>query len=116
MRLQIDENMSSRRLAAHLRAAGHDVVTADEAGADPGRRGSLKRKVIPLRRALEGEVYDHHRFLLMDAGQRATDRASPRDGSSRPANRRTGGRHVSIIWKEVFGKAHGGDGRGHVRR
>ena len=32
MRLQIDENMSSRRLAAHLRAAGHDIVTADEAG------------------------------------------------------------------------------------
>ena len=26
MRLQIDENMSSRRLAAHLRAAGHDVT------------------------------------------------------------------------------------------
>jgi transposase len=36
---------------------------------DPGRladeaRGSLKRKVIPLRRALEGRVTEHHRFLL----------------------------------------------------
>jgi transposase len=31
---------------------------ADEA------RGSLKKKVIPLRRALEGRVTDHHRFLL----------------------------------------------------
>jgi transposase len=27
-------------------------------------RGSLKKKVIPLRRALEGRVTDHHRFLL----------------------------------------------------
>lgn len=32
MRLLIDENMNSRRLAAVLLAAGHDVVTADEAG------------------------------------------------------------------------------------
>jgi predicted nuclease of predicted toxin-antitoxin system len=32
VRLQIDENMSSRRLATHLRAAGHDVTTADDAG------------------------------------------------------------------------------------
>jgi transposase len=27
-------------------------------------RGSLKRKVIPLRRALQGRITDHHRFLL----------------------------------------------------
>jgi transposase len=37
--------------------------------ADPERlaaeaRGSLKKKVVPLRRALEGRVTEHHRFLL----------------------------------------------------
>ena len=32
MRVLIDENMSSRRLAARLRAAGHDVVLATEMG------------------------------------------------------------------------------------
>lgn len=37
--------------------------------ADPGRlaaeaRGSLKKKLIPLRRALEGRVTEHHRFVL----------------------------------------------------
>jgi predicted nuclease of predicted toxin-antitoxin system len=32
MKLLIDENMSSRRLAARLQAAGHDVVLADDVG------------------------------------------------------------------------------------
>jgi transposase len=37
--------------------------------ADPGRlaeeaRGSLRKKIIPLRQALDGRVTDHHRFLL----------------------------------------------------
>ena len=37
--------------------------------ADPERlaaeaRGRLRKKIIPLRRALEGRVTDHHRFLL----------------------------------------------------
>ena len=32
MRIVIDENMSSRRLASRLNAAGHDVVLAADAG------------------------------------------------------------------------------------
>ena len=32
MRVLIDENMSSRRLAARLQAAGHDVVLATDVG------------------------------------------------------------------------------------
>jgi hypothetical protein len=32
VRLQVDESMSGRRLASLLHAAGHDIVTADEAG------------------------------------------------------------------------------------
>ena len=32
MRILVDENMSSRRLAPRLRGAGHDVVLAEEVG------------------------------------------------------------------------------------
>ncbi len=32
MKILIDENMSSQRLAARLQAAGHDVVQADDVG------------------------------------------------------------------------------------
>lgn len=53
-----------------LGASGRAIIARMIRGeADPGRladeaRGSLRRKVIPLRRALEGRVTDHHRFLL----------------------------------------------------
>ena len=51
--------VSGRAMIARLIAGEADPARlADEA------RGSLKRKVIPLRRALEGRVTDHHRFLL----------------------------------------------------
>ena len=51
MNILIDENMTSQRLATRLRAAGHDVVTGDDAGlisaSDPrpdlgGRPGSAR--------------------------------------------------------------------------
>lgn len=53
-----------------LGASGRAMIAQLIRGeADPERlaaeaRGSLKKKVIPLRRALEGRVTDHHRFLL----------------------------------------------------
>lgn len=58
-----------------LGASGRAMIARLIAGeSDPGRlaeeaRGSLRKKVIPLRRALEGRVTEHHRFqlrLLMD--------------------------------------------------
>jgi transposase len=45
-------------ITALIRGESDPEVLADEA------RASLKKKVIPLRRALEGQVTDHHRFLL----------------------------------------------------
>jgi transposase len=51
--------VSGRAMIAKLiRGETDPERLADEA------RGSLKKKVIPLRRALEGRVTDHHRFLL----------------------------------------------------
>lgn len=51
--------VSGRAMIAQLiRGETDPERLADEA------RGSLKKKVIPLRRALEGRVTDHHRFLL----------------------------------------------------
>jgi transposase len=53
-----------------LGVSGRAMIGRIIAGeADPDRlaaeaRGSLKRKVIPLRRALLGRVTEHHRFLL----------------------------------------------------
>jgi transposase len=50
---------SGRAMIAKLiRGESDPEVLADEA------RASLKKKVIPLRRALEGRVTEHHRFLL----------------------------------------------------
>ena len=58
-----------------LGVSGRAMIAGLIAGeADPGRlaeqaRGTLRRKVDPLRRALEGRVTEHHRFqlrLLMD--------------------------------------------------
>jgi transposase len=50
---------SGRAMIARLiRGESDPARLADEA------RGRLKAKVIPLRRALEGRVTDHHRFLL----------------------------------------------------
>jgi transposase len=50
---------SGRAMIARLIGGESDPAKlADEA------RGSLKRKVIPLRRALQGRVTEHHRFLL----------------------------------------------------
>jgi transposase len=50
---------SGRAMIARLIGGESDPERlADEA------RGSLRRKVIPLRRALEGRVTEHHRFLL----------------------------------------------------
>ena len=45
-------------IAALIRGESDPAKLADEA------RGSLRRKVIPLRKALEGRVTEHHRFLL----------------------------------------------------
>jgi transposase len=45
-------------ITALIRGESDPEVLADEA------RASLKKKVIPLRRALEGQVTEHHRFLL----------------------------------------------------
>jgi transposase len=45
-------------ITALIRGESDPEVLADEA------RASLKKKVIPLRRALEGRVTEHHRFLL----------------------------------------------------
>jgi transposase len=51
--------VSGRAMIAKLiRGESDPEVLADEA------RASLKKKVIPLRQALEGRVTDHHRFLL----------------------------------------------------
>jgi transposase len=53
-----------------LGASGRAMIARLIQGVDdPARlaaeaRGSLKKKVIPLRRALEGRVTEHHRFLL----------------------------------------------------
>lgn len=56
--------VSGRAMIARMIAGQSDAATlAGEA------RGSLRKKVIPLTRALEGRVTDHHRFqlgLLMD--------------------------------------------------
>jgi transposase len=50
---------SGRAMIARLiRGETDPVRLAEEA------RGTLKRKVIPLRKALEGRVTEHHRFLL----------------------------------------------------
>jgi transposase len=45
-------------IAGLIRGESDPEVLADEA------RASLKKKVIPLRQALQGRVTDHHRFLL----------------------------------------------------
>jgi len=45
-------------IARMIRGESDPERLADEA------RGSLRKKVIPLRRALDGRVTDHHRFLL----------------------------------------------------
>ena len=51
--------VSSRAMIARMIRGEADPTTiADEA------RGRLKKKVIPLRRALSGRVTDHHRFQL----------------------------------------------------
>jgi len=51
--------VSGRAMIARLIGGESDPARlAEEA------RGSLKKKVIPLRRALEGRVTEHHRFLL----------------------------------------------------
>jgi transposase len=53
-----------------LGASGRAMIARLIAGeTDPARlaeeaRGSLRKKVIPLRKALEGRVTEHHRFLL----------------------------------------------------
>jgi transposase len=56
--------VSGRAMIARMIAGQSDAATlAGEA------RGSLRKKVVPLTRALEGRVTDHHRFqlrLLMD--------------------------------------------------
>lgn len=51
--------VSGRAMIARIIAGEDDPARlADEA------RGRLKKKVIPLRRALQGRVTEHHRFLL----------------------------------------------------
>jgi transposase len=66
-----DANIKLAGVATDIFGASGRAMIARLIGgeADPARladeaRGSLKKKVIPLRRALEGRVTEHHRFLL----------------------------------------------------
>jgi transposase len=66
-----DANIKLGRVASDvLGASGRDMLRAMIAGVDSGEalanlaRGRLRNQLAPLRKALTGQVTEHHRFLL----------------------------------------------------